>query len=242
MNNQATTTTTTIATTFVAIDDILNTDIGIIEEKVNNFTPSGYVQNPTGLILHLGTLFGSTGNLKAKTKNTSSQLSKRLLGFSLDGVYCIKFCIPKTDTDTDTDTDTNEITGIIRTIIPEIFIGFSEIFIDTKNEFPDILFVKVLFPTTEINLLTVNLGTFKKSQGSIENITKNITKQFDVSMSMNPDAVNLASRDLIEFNVPIHNSNTKICIERLLVERFSDKKNKILQSINGTLIVNIFLK
>jgi len=185
--------------------------------------------------LILGTLFESTGNLKAIEKNISNQLTKRLdlQCFSLDKVHCVKFCVPNVNDNTE---------QAIRTVVSEKFVGFSNLFIGTKEEFPNILFVKVLFTIVHEPLEILDIGIFKVSKGSDENIKKNIRSQYDNVMTKNFEKFNLNLADVLRFTIPIHNESTKTCIDTFLTERFLDKKNRIYQSIDRTFVVDVFLK
>jgi hypothetical protein len=217
-----------------------NTDTSVVIQQKRtelDLTVSGYSFSQCGFGLKLGTLFASTGNANAVKKNILKQLVTRLGTFGPNGltrVSSVKFCVP------DSTPDTEEV---VRTCVRETFVGHNEFFVEMRDKFPDLLFVKVLFIVAPRELETINLGTFILSTGNAKSIQKNIRTQFDKIMDRYVGKFNLDLIGTLRFIVPVYSDElTKLCIVGFLTERFPDRTYQILKFINGSFLVEVHIK
>lgn len=248
-NNNTDNTDNTDNTNTVNIDNCISIDKQIKDEvkidkvgidkssqDINNlsvFREFGCTYIGGKFVLKIGTLYGSRGNITSIKKNISDQLSKRVQAFDLEHIHSIKFCVPIICTQTK---------FCVEQSCRETFTGMSELFIDTKPEYPNVLFVKVLFPKLAEVLNIVNLDEMKISYGKVSNIAKNIKSQFEKMKSKYSVQINNPDTEIIRFTVPIHNNDTKLGIEQFLRENYPDSKHRILRLISGIFMVDIFLR
>ena len=196
------------------------------------FREFGCEINSGKITLKIGTLFLSKGNLTSIKKNISDQLSKRTQSFDLTQINSIKFCVPISGSITKL--------GIEQSCM-DVFVGLSELYIDTKPEYPGKYFVKVIFPKPIETFNIVNLGSLRESNGTVANIKKNIKSQFEKMESKQTSQIQNESTDIIRCMIPIHNEDTKLGIEQFLIEKYLDSKYRVLRLTSGIFMVDIFL-
>jgi hypothetical protein len=201
--------------------------------KINVFREFGCTYIEGKFILKIGTLYGSRGNITGIKKNISDQLSKRVQSFDLEYIHSIKFCVPIICAKT---------RFCVEQSCRETFAGMSELFVDIKPEYPNMLFVKVLFPKLAEVLNIVNIDQMKISYGKVSNMAKNIKSQFEIMKTKYSVQINNHDAEIIRFTVPIHNNDTKLGIEQFLRENYPDSKHRILRLISGIFMVDIFLR
>ena len=190
---------------------------------------SGIFKNSKGLNLKLGTLLKSAGNSNSITRNITKQLSSRLASYNLKHIYCVKFCVPIVNSTTKT---------CVQEVVNSIFVSKSESFIDTKENLPKILFVKVLFDQKEVSRNF--LGIFSKATGSLVNIHKFISKQLDSHLETKKEIIE--NLDLVDFEIPNCTQNTIQVITTILDKKFGENKFSINMGLNSILFVTVELK
>ena len=158
--------------------------------QVNKYNLFGISKTIYGNTLKLGTLFPSGGNLNSIKKNIEKQIKSRLSKFNLEFIYCIKMCVPNKNPNSE---------QAIKEVIDTIFPNNKEYFIDKKDNFPKLYFIKIIFDKVIQNERILNLGKFFESSGSDTNIKKNITQQFDKLMLNNKYTEKIDNFDMIEF-------------------------------------------
>jgi hypothetical protein len=207
---------------------------------MHNFTNSNEILHKYGceifegkITLKIGTLYLSKGNLAKIKKNIQDQITKRTQAFDLEYIHCIKFCVPLLNSNTKLG---------IEQACGKIFPGLSELFVDTRPEYPGIYFVKIMFPKPVETFSIVDFGKLMESTGTIGNIKKNIKSQFEklelkFSMEFQSDTT-----EIIRCTIPIYSPDTKLAIQEFLREKYPDSKHKVLRLTSGIFMVDIFLK
>jgi hypothetical protein len=114
------------------------------------------------IILKLGTLYLSKSNLDKIKKNIGEQITKRTQEFNLAPIHCVKFCVPVFGPKTKLD---------IEQSCAEIFVGLSELYIDTKLEYPGIYFVKVIFSKPAVTVYCRAIRRLKSCRAVCKGIT-----------------------------------------------------------------------
>jgi hypothetical protein len=184
--------------------------------------------------LKIGTLYLSKGNLTKIKTNIQEQITKRIEEFDLEYIHCVKFCVPVFGPKTKL--------GIEQSCA-EIFVGLSELYIDTKPEYPGIYFVKVIFPKPiEFHKNIFHLGNLRESSGSVGNIKKNIKSQFEKMVSTIITHIQPDTTGIIRCTIPIYSPDTKLAINEFLSEKYPDSKHRILRLTSGIFMVDVFLK
>lgn len=214
-------------------DTIGQDTIGQDTIKFNNFREYGCEYIGGKFVLKIGTLYLSKGNFKNIKKNISDQLGKRTQAFDLEYIHSIKFCVPVSNSQTRL---------CVEQSCAETFVGMSELYIDSKLEYPNLFFVKVLFAKSAEVFNVINTGHMIMSYGKVSSISKNIKSQFEKMKSKYIVQINNPDTEIIRFTVPIHNNDTKLGIEEFLRENYPDSKHRILRLITGIFMVDIFLK
>jgi hypothetical protein len=193
----------------------------------------GYKMVEGKFTLKIGTLYLSKGNLANIKKNIQDQITKRTESFDLVYVHCIKFCVPVSGPSTKLG---------IEHVCTEMFVELSELYIDTKPEYPGMYFVKVIFSKPVETFSVVNFGNLRESTGTIANIKKNIKSQFEKMELKHITQIQSNTTDIVRYTIPIYNYDTRLAIGEFLREKYPNSKHRVLRLTSEFFMVDIFLK
>lgn len=201
-------------------------------QQINKYDLFGISNTKNGNILKLGTLLPSGGNLSSIKKNIKKQITSKLKQFNLEYIHCIKTCIPKINENSE---------QAIKEVITSLFPNDIQYFIDSRNEFPNVFYIKILFNQVIDSYKIFYLGNFLESTGSENNIKKNIIQQFDKLMSKKKETMNLDLFNMIEFMVPIGSNPSVQNIITNIIDEKLQKKSIINKTIDNFYLVQINL-